>query len=296
MNIIIGGKEYYFSKEIRNDPSIRKSFNELAMKIHGINFEDWYKNGYWKEDYIPYVLMDGNEVVSNVSVNIMHMNYKSKEFFFIQLGTVMTHKAYRNLGLIRWLIKKVLEDWQHKCDAVYLFANNTVLNFYPKFNFEKRQEYEAIGKFTSKKLQTRKLNMNSLCDIKLLYEKYSLSNPFSDLTMKNNTGLLMFYCSQYMKNNIYYIPKYNLAVILEESHGKLICYDIFGKTDASLIDVLSSLVKEDTQVTLGFTPKDKNPFCFKKVNADDTTLFWLSKKEDIFLDANMLMFPLLSHA
>ena len=49
---------------------------DLAKKTFGIDFEGWYENGLWKEDYIPYVLIDGDTVVSNVSVNIIYANYK----------------------------------------------------------------------------------------------------------------------------------------------------------------------------------------------------------------------------
>lgn len=297
MKTIINGKEYLYTKEVRNNPSIRHSFNELAKKIHGIDFEGWYQNGFWEDDYIPYVLMDGDTVVSDVSVNIMHTKYRNEERLFIQLGTVMTDEGYRKQGLSRWLIEKILEEWRGQCDALYLYANNTVLDFYPKFGFVKEQEYQAMATVASTQGEIRKLDMASDSDRKLLYKKYVLSNPFSDLTLMNNTGILMFYCSQFMKENVYYLPQYDLAVVAEYDADKLICYDIFGRTDVTLQEILSVMAKEDTQVSmLGFTPKDKEEFSFKEINEGDTTLFWWSEKENIFCHDARLMFPLLSHA
>ena len=297
MKTIIKGKEYFYTNEVRKNPSIRHSFNELAKKIYGIDFECWCQNGFWEDNYIPYVLIDEDKVVSNVSVNIIHTNYRNEEKLFIQLGTVMTDECYRKQGLSQWLIEKILDEWKGQCDALYLFANDTVLDFYPKFGFVKKQEYQAIGTVVSREAEIRILDMDSDSNRKLLYEKYALSNQFSDLTMDSNRGLLMFYCSQFMKENIYYIAKYDLVVVAEYDTNKLICYDIFGRSNVTLQEILSVMAKEDTKVCmLGFTPKDKANFSFDKVNAEGTTLFWYSEKENIFSCYVKLMFPLLSHA
>lgn len=297
MKVVINEKEYFYTNKVRLNTSIRHSFNELAKKIHWIDFEDWYQLGYWQDDYIPYVLMDGDIVVSNVSVNLINVSYKNEKRLFIQLGTVMTDERYRKQGLSRWLIDRILEDWKDKCDGLYLYANNTVLDFYPKFGFVKEQEYEAMGNINFAEAEIKKLNIDFESDRELLYEKYALTNQFSQLTLTNNTGILMFYCGQFMKDNVYYLPKHDVAVVVEYDGEKMICYDIFGKTDASLQEILSAIAKEDTkECMLGFTPKDKIDFKFEKVNVGDNTLFWWSKDENIFGNDDKLRFPLLSHA
>ncbi|WP_455799881.1 GNAT family N-acetyltransferase [Clostridium butyricum] len=262
-----------------------------------MDFEGWYQNVFWEEDYIPYALIDGDTVVSNISVNIMHINYRNEEKLFVQLGTVMNDERYRNHGLSRWLIEKILDEWKEMCDAFYLYANDNVLNFYPKFGFVKQQEYQASKMVTPMKAEIRKLDMNSRNDRKLLHDKYNLSNPFSDLKMVNNNGLIMFYCSQFMKENVYYIHQYDLVVVAEYHADNLICYDVFGNTDVALHEILSVMAKEDTKVSiLGFTPKDKCAFTFREVNVENLTIFWLSEKENIFSNNNRVMFLLLSHA
>lgn len=297
MKIIINRKEYVYTNEVRNNFFIRQSFNEQAKKIFGIDFEGWYQNCFWGEDYIPYVLMDGDTVVSNISVNIVHTNCRNEERLFIQLGTIMTDERYRNQGLSRWLMEKILEEWKEKCDAFYLYANDRVLDFYPKFGFVKEREYQASEMVTPMEAEIRKLDMTSGEDRKLLHAKYALSNPFSDLTMENNNGLLMFYCSQFMKENVYYIPQYDLAVVAEYDADKLICYDVFGNINVTLQEILAVMAREDTRVSIiGFTPKDKDAFTFKEVNVEDSTLFWWSEKENIFSNDARIMFPLLSHA
>ena len=56
-------------KDYRNDTKLRTSFNELAGKTFGLNFEDWYQNGYWTDRYNPHSIVIDGKVAANVSVN-----------------------------------------------------------------------------------------------------------------------------------------------------------------------------------------------------------------------------------
>ena len=74
----------------RENENLRRSFNARAEKVFGLNFENWYKNGFWKDNYIPYSVIEDGKVVSNVSVNRCDMNYDGRIVKLIQLGTIMT--------------------------------------------------------------------------------------------------------------------------------------------------------------------------------------------------------------
>lgn len=296
MKYYINGNEYDFIKDVRLNNQVRKSFNLLAKNTFGIDFEPWYQNGYWGSDYIPYVLLNGEKVIANVSVNIINTIWKNEKKLYIQLGTVMTDKEYQNKGLSRWLIEKVLEDWKEKCEAIYLFANNSVLNFYTKFGFEKAVEYQYHKIVNKNSGMVRKLNMSEENDRKLLMDIYKFSNPFSALPMENNYGLLMFYCSQFMSENIYYIDGYKAVVVAEYDDDKLICYDIFCQGKCTIDDILCTIAKQGTKIAiLGFTPKLINNFKITEIQEDDTTLFMFKGKDNPFKKSK-LMFPLLSHA
>ncbi|WP_207651890.1 GNAT family N-acetyltransferase [Clostridium acidisoli] len=296
MKYSINGNEYNFIKDVKENQQKRKSFNLLAQDTFGINFEPWYQNGYWGGDYIPYALLNVDKVVSNVSVNIINTRWREQTKRYIQLGTVMTAKEYRGKGLSRWLIEKVLEDWKDKCDAIYLFANDSALNFYPKFDFEKALEYQYQKKVNKKCGRVKKLDMSVAHDRKLLLDTYKFSNPFSALPMENNEGLLMFYCSQFMKENIYYIEQYKAVVVAEYDDENLVCYDIFCQGKCTIYDILCTMARQNTKIaTIGFTPKLIKDFKITEVQKSDTTLFMLKEKENLFKE-NKLMFPLLSHA
>jgi hypothetical protein len=235
-------------------------------------------------------------VVANVSVNIIDTVWQNQRKSYIQLGTVMTDIEYRNKGLARFLINKILEEWKDKCDAVYLFANDSVLDFYPKFGFVKAIQYQSEMPIYKAQGVVKKLDMSLPQDRELLLSKYAQSNPFSALPMIDNVGLLMFYCSQFMNNNIYYIEKYDAIVIAEYEDDSLLCFDIFCNNDKDMCDILSIMAIESTKnAVFGFTPKQAYNYKISQLNEKNTTLFVLSSKENLFAH-NQLMFPLLSHA
>lgn len=296
MNYKINGDLYKFINNIRENDIIRTSFNLLVKNTFELSFEDWHQNGYWGVDYIPYCLLKDDKVVANVSVNIIKTRWNEEKRIYIQLGTVMTDKEFRNKGLSSFLIKKVLEEWRDKCHAIYLFANDGVLDYYPKFGFEKAEEYQYSKNINKKSGLVRKLNMDIEVDKQLLLNLYKNSNPFSALPMEENEGLLMFYCSQFMKENIYYIKEHEAIVVAEYEDENLICYDIFCKGNCSLDEILSIMTEENTKtVILGFTPKEVKDFKINKLHKEDTTLFILKGKENLF-SSNKLMFSVLSHA
>ncbi len=61
----------WFYKDYKNNEELRKIFNELATLIFGLNFESWYKKGYWNNRYIPFSYAEGDKVIANVSVNLL---------------------------------------------------------------------------------------------------------------------------------------------------------------------------------------------------------------------------------
>jgi predicted N-acetyltransferase YhbS len=290
MKCNINGKEYTYNSNIIDNEQIRISFNELAKKTFGLNFETWGKS------YIPHVLLDNKHVVANVSINIIDTIWENQKKSYIQLGTVMTDIEYRNKGLARFLINKILEEWKDKCDAIYLFANDSVLDFYPKFGFVKAIEYRSEMPICKTQGVVKKLDMSLLQDRELLLSKYAQSNPFSALPMIDNVDLLMFHCSQFMNNNVCYIEKCDAIVIAECEDDSLLCFDIFCSNDKDMSDILSIMATERTKkVVFGFTPKQAYNYKISQLNEKNTALFVLSSKENVFA-YNQLMFPLLSHA
>ena len=129
-------EQFKFISNYMNDDKYRKSFNELAIKTFCLDFDEWFRKGFLDENYINYSFLCGEKIVANVSINKFNIIYNGKLKKAIQLGTVMTDKNYRNKGLIRKLMDIILKEYEDY-DLIYLLANNTVLDFYPKLGFKR---------------------------------------------------------------------------------------------------------------------------------------------------------------
>lgn len=283
MEIGVKGRKFQFENEVRNHKKIRNSFLKLAKEIFALDFNPWYEQGYWTENYKPYVILDGDEVVANISVNQFHSTMENENIHLIQLGTVMTQESYRNLGLSRWLMEYILKEW--KDTGIFLFANDRVLDFYPKFGFEKRQECQFVMENTKLKL-AEKLEVTSLEDLKFIESAYGLGNRNAKFPMEGNFGLLMFYLTGPLKESIY--RKDGGMIIADLNEHETILYDMFGNIE--LEDIIER-DQENSSVSLGFTPKDGSGLTKKILQEDDTTLFVKNMK--LTQDC---MFPLLSRA
>lgn len=94
------------------------------------------ERGYFEGDYIPYSFEVDGKIISNVSVNRMHFVLNGEKRYYIQIGTVMTASKCRNQGLARKLMDLIIEEYEDKCDGIYLFGDLSALDFYRKMGFK----------------------------------------------------------------------------------------------------------------------------------------------------------------
>lgn len=99
---------YEMISDYKDNKMYRDSFNKLAESTFDINFEEWFRSGFWNDKYVCYSYIDNNEVISNVSINKMNLIYQGENYSALQIGTVMTHPNYRGQGLAKNLLNHVI--------------------------------------------------------------------------------------------------------------------------------------------------------------------------------------------
>lgn len=298
MKVRISGFEFdYFPRHAAQD-ELFGSVCRLAEDVFGLNLGRWAGAGYRDERYLPYILAQGGEVIANVSVNRMSFDFCGKRREYIQLGTVMTHPDFRNLGLSSFLMENVLADWAGKCDALYLFSNDGARDFYRRRGFFAAGENQVYitNQMQPRKARIRKLDMASPEDVALLLAQYKKGNPFSCFSMEENPGLLLFYCIAPLRDSLYYCKDTDAVVLAEYGDGHMFCVDIFGGGGHTLHEVLAPLVPPGTySIAFGFTPKAAPDQRYAPLQQEDTTLLLYRGSENLFGE-NILMFPFISHA
>ena len=292
-------EKYELVSDYRNNESLKESFNALAMKTFKLDFRDWYNKGYWNDTYIPYSFVDEGKIVSNASINKMSVIINDKMYKGIQIGTVMTDEDYRNQGLARQLMQHIMKEYENNCDFMYLFANDTVLDFYPKFGFTRLNESEFsldLAKSSIKIKVNAKVKQLTIEQDLVLLEKFAENRHVNsrNLDVEHNESLLMFYFTIVFHEAIFYLEDLETIVLMEEEEDTLHIFDIISLNAHNVEAVLASVVKKTTKTVIFYFTPD---FTIEGMTAiimpnDDDALFILSKKA--LLKGNF-MFPLTSH-
>lgn len=293
-------QKYDLVSDYRFNESLKQSFNSLAMKTFKLDFRGWYDRGYWNDNYIPYSFVDKGKVIANASVNKMSIIINGETYRAIQVGTVMTDENYRNQGLAKQLMQHILKEYENSCDFLYLFANETVLDFYPRFGFTRLDESEFsvdLAKSSIQKNTDAKVKLLTIENDPALLEKFAKNRYVNSsvLDVEQNESLLLFYFTLVFHEAIFYVEDLETIVLMEEEEDIVRIFDIISLQAPNVEAVLASIVKQTTKkVVFSFTPD----FTIEGMTAtimpnDDDALFVLTKKP--LLKGNF-MFPLTSHS
>lgn len=293
-------------KIYKDDIQALNSFNELTRNTFGFDFVKWHEAGHFGDMYVPHVIMDGEKVVSNVSVNQMQFDVGGVIKNYIQIGTVMTDKEYRGQGLNRKIMESILQEYIDKVDGVYLFGNDSVLNYYPKFGFVPCEEYEYYFSYEKESdvstYAIEKVNMEDAAQAKKVYavmERYftepDVLNENDAMYMSENLGLYHFWLDSTYKNKIYYLPECGVYVVGAVEREKLYLYQMIGKEKVELERVARAFGDGFSEVVLGYTPVHKERLNVRMHKKEDCTLFVIGQDLNC-VSKKQMMFPVLSHA
>ncbi|WP_088835392.1 GNAT family N-acetyltransferase [Paenibacillus tyrfis] len=285
--------------DYRNNKDWRESFNELAIKTFEIDFRGWYNKGYWNDKYIPYSFVAGGKVIANASIYKMSVVIKGKIYNGIQIGTVMTDNCYRSKGLAKQLMWHIMQLYKDSCDFIYLFANESVLDFYPKFGFTRidESEYSLILEKSSiqRKLDTRLKKLTIEEDLALL-ENFAKNRYINSmiLDVKHNEELMMFYFTVVFSEAIFYIEDLETIVLMKHEEETLHVFDVISLNQQNIEAVIENIIFKSTKkVVFHFTPASLiEGMEIITMPDDDDALFVLS---DTSLLKGNFKFPITSH-
>jgi len=169
-------------------------------------------------------------------------------------------------------MEAILHDYA-SCDGFFLFANDSVLDFYPKFGFQKAKEYRFCADIShSSDSCAEPVSMKTMQDwLNFLKEK---DQRFSNGILQLDTdGLMMFYLTQFMQNNVYFVKILDAYVIAEKDNNSLILYDVFSKRPVDITFVCNSFGNSVNKVEFAFIPQEMARLKRHEHKKADTTFF-----------------------
>ncbi len=294
-------KQYQMVCDYRKNEMLVDSFNELVKLTFGMDFSNWYKRGCWSDNYICYPFADGGHIIANASINKMVLTMGDKKVDIVQIGTVMTHPDYKNQGLAAKLLNYIIEKYEKENSFLYLFANNSVLDFYPRFGFQKitesRYSLEAamLTKANKEQETWRKLNMDHEADFVLVKQFAQQRVPVStSFGIAENGDLLMFYALVVFPEAIYYDSANDIIIFFEQDGEKLHIFDIVSKQQIDAVQAISSIVPAEIESIQFYFVPDSNHLHIRSelITETDDTLFMRPVTD---MDKASFVFPITSH-
>ncbi|MFT0868280.1 GNAT family N-acetyltransferase [Pseudomonas sp. CAM1A] len=279
-----------------DNPHLRAELNALTRQTYGFDFEAWYQAGFWQADNQPCSLVRNGKMLANASANLLDFTLDGQHLHCVQIGTVMTAPKARGRGYSRYLMEVLVERWAGKCDLLYLFANSTVLDLYPKFGFRRVIEHEYYQTWSAQQRATtfHPVSLEDGEQRQRFIDAVKKSCPQARLSLVPNVPLTMFYCDGPYREAVFHSSKHEAYVVIEHDGERMVLVDVFCERELVLANVVAELVTATTrEVVLGFAPLHSDGFATRVVDSDDALFVWGAAPTSV--EGQALMFPLLSH-
>lgn len=242
------------------DGALQGAFCRYVRRVFPeIGFEQWIALGGWSDArYRCVALADGDEIVANVSLTRMALLIEGRPQVGVQLGAVGVVPPWRGRGLARRVMEAALAQVGSD-ELVFLFANQDVLGFYPRFGF--RQIAEHIFGFdallTPAGAPLPRLAIGQSSHRALLARLSKLAKPVATTFGATDYGhVVLWYWMNFYPDCLYYSADDDAIVVAEQQGSSLRVLDVIAAQSIDLLSLLPRIVRGQgvRRVELGFSP------------------------------------------
>ncbi len=196
----------------------------------------------------------------------------------VQIGTVCTLPSYRKKGLVRDLMERAHAHWDGRCEFSYLFANESVLDFYQQFGYRPVRQHrfhcspptwrppEGKARLLDTAKTTDRMTMRGLAQHRAPVSRR--------VGARSQAWLWLFHAMIVHPEHLLFIEDLGTIAVSQIVGNTLHVYDLVGRESISLAEVFSFIGSEAvTEVSFHFTPDLMGISGIKATPADDAHLF-----------------------
>jgi predicted N-acetyltransferase YhbS len=228
-----------------------------SMFKAGRTFSDWGARGGWVDGYDVFAVVVGDRIVSTVGRQSMRYIINGEARNGYQIGAVATHPDYRNRGLARLLIERILGELSAPDQPVILFANRSVLDFYPRFGFRRLVQARFTGHIDVRPADIRvpELDLARPADRAWLADHCGKAIVLGQrFAARDYYPILLFHLTR-QPCKIFRLDSCGAVVLAEQDSGQLLIKDVFATRPFSLMDALPLVSTEPASIIeFGFDP------------------------------------------
>jgi len=263
----------------KDNHELRTLFFQFVQAVFPrADFKRWYEAGYWSDHYIPHSIIEKDEIASNVSVSKMKLLIDKKIVKGIQIGTVGTIPEYRNQGMSRYLMEYVIDKYESSSEIMFLFANESVLDFYPKFDFKPYSEVLFISTDVPlSKHSAKKLNLQNQTDVKLIHHLLSFRQDVTRIFGALDYEFIThWHLINIFSDNLHYLSEEEVLFVISKEKNELHIWDIIYKEPFDMEKALSRIVqKKDTESIIYHFPPDQLRYTYDDIIPDNNSYLFV---------------------
>jgi GNAT superfamily N-acetyltransferase len=242
------------------DVAWHEAFLRFAPRVFpGVDFRRWYARCGWPRAWIAHALVEGGEVVANVSISVMEVVIWGRPRAAWQIGTVGTVPERRGQGLARRLMEVVVERAVAESAPMFLFANDQVLDFYPRFGFQAAPESHFVVRepIRAAAALAPRIELDDAEHRKIFDRVCARGLPATERFGAQNYGTTLLWHATYSHaEDLYYVGERDALIVARATEAALTVYDVIAPHPFDLRSALPKVIREDvTRIEFGFTPE-----------------------------------------
>ena len=188
----------------------------------------WRDRGGWTEDYEVFALVDNGNIVSTIGRSRMRLVIEGEDWKGYQLGAVATLERYRGRGLARQLMEWVIASLDEVDQSIILFANSSVLAFYPRFGFKRLPQRRSVATIALHPagMQAPRCDLSNPSDRARLAALCAKARPTQGRLTARDYYWLALWNLTGEPTILAWVPEYDAAVVFMVENDRLVIHDI----------------------------------------------------------------------
>jgi predicted N-acetyltransferase YhbS len=224
----------------------------------GRGFFAWGARGGWVDGYDVFAIVVDDQIVSTVGRQSMRYMINGAARNGYQIGAVATHADHRNRGLARRLMNKVLGELDTPDQPVILFANPSVVDFYPRFGFRRLAQNGFIGRIDLRPadILAPNLDLARPTDRAWLSDHCARASATGQgFAARDYYSILLFHLT-HQPRTAFRLDSFGAVIIAEQDGERLLIQDLLATRPFSLKDALPHICTRPVQrLEFGFHPE-----------------------------------------
>lgn len=249
-----------YVRYIRHSDSVwyDRFFDFIELIFGGRTFFAWGARGGWADGYEVSAMVVDYQIVSTVGRMSMRYVINGEARNGFQLGAVATRPDHRNRGLARLLMKRVLSELDAPDQPVILFANSSVLDFYPRFGFRRLAQTRFVG-YVDLRPQGKlapSLDLARPIDRAWLADHCAKASAIGEsFAARDYYPALLFHLTR-RPRMVFRLDSFGAVVVIRQEGERLLIEDLLATRPFSLSDVLPHVCAQPVRtIEFGFNPE-----------------------------------------